>query len=466
MEEDPAKKKSRSERFKDHLMTDLASQREDEVDSCFSPTNKRFRGFSTDLEKPYLRLTSAPKATIVRPLKVLRQALEMVKQKYIGNEDYAYACEQLKSIRQDLTVQSISNRFAAHVYETHARIALECGDLEEYNQCQSRLQDMKHKGVLVSIDEFDCYRILHALFRDNKLELIGVLRQRANNNEFAADRSAVQYSLQVVKAVRTGDTKAFFRLYSAAPHLSGYLMDYLVLKMRQLAYGKILKSNLTVPLVHVQLELGFETPKKCHKFLKEHGAVMRKCSSEEGEGSGSGICSGHGTGVVSKPSSSSSSSSSSSAPEKTLLTELEVDCRASPAVAHPFASLPFSGCVGASSSSSAVSAGAGSASSNSDQSLKQTGISLADIRKSKEDKKASKKSLKRSRDMMLQSGGGGSGGGSGSNYGSRVDRGPIVTGASNGSNNNSNKNNNGAGGKKNKFSKQDKQAKKKHKSSR
>lgn len=134
----------------------------------------------------------------MRPLPVLKLALENVKVHFLEKEDYAYACDQLKSIRQDLTVrlvsiscsacslieclqqvQNIKNRFTAHVYETHARIALETGDLSEYNQCQSQLQTLRHHGVRISGDEFDSYRLLHALMQNNKLEIAGALKDLA-----------------------------------------------------------------------------------------------------------------------------------------------------------------------------------------------------------------------------------------------------------------------------------------------
>jgi hypothetical protein len=72
-------------------------------------------------------------------------------------------------------VQNIRNRFAAHVYETHARIALEAGDLDEYNQCQSCLRSLRHHGVPISADEFDAYKLLHALLRRNHIEIASTL---------------------------------------------------------------------------------------------------------------------------------------------------------------------------------------------------------------------------------------------------------------------------------------------------
>lgn len=58
---------------------------------------------------------------------------------------------------------------------------MESGDLEEYNQCQSRLQEMKRRGITISADEFHCYRLLHALYRGNKLEVISTLCEIARN---------------------------------------------------------------------------------------------------------------------------------------------------------------------------------------------------------------------------------------------------------------------------------------------
>ena len=108
--------------------------------------NRKAVGTSLELEKSYLRLTSAPSASVVRPPRVLKEALELVKQKWRKNRDYAYVNDQLKAIRQDLTVQQKRGGvLASEVYETHARVALECGDWAEYNQCQTVLRELHAK---------------------------------------------------------------------------------------------------------------------------------------------------------------------------------------------------------------------------------------------------------------------------------------------------------------------------------
>lgn len=75
------------------------------LDSRSGRPGATLRGNSQALEKSYARLTSLPNAADVRPLPVLRQSFQLVMRRWTEERDYAYVREQLKAIRQDLTVQ-------------------------------------------------------------------------------------------------------------------------------------------------------------------------------------------------------------------------------------------------------------------------------------------------------------------------------------------------------------------------
>ena len=53
----------------------------------------------------------APDPSTVRPTEVLAKAMENIKNRWKEKQDYTYVCEQLKSVRQDLTVQTFPSVF-------------------------------------------------------------------------------------------------------------------------------------------------------------------------------------------------------------------------------------------------------------------------------------------------------------------------------------------------------------------
>ena len=196
-------------------------------------------GRSQKLEKNYFRLTSAPNPDTVRPLEVLRKTLELLKRKWKEESNYTYICDQFKSLRQDLTVQHIKNDFTVNVYEIHARIALEKGDLGEYNQCQTQLRALYDQNLGGHPTEFKAYRILYFIHTCNRTDLNDVLSDLT-----AADKgdAAVKHALDVRSSLALGNYHRFFQLYLDTPNMGAYLMDMFVARERLAALARICKA--------------------------------------------------------------------------------------------------------------------------------------------------------------------------------------------------------------------------------
>ncbi|RKP24142.1 SAC3/GANP/Nin1/mts3/eIF-3 p25 family-domain-containing protein, partial [Syncephalis pseudoplumigaleata] len=225
-------------------------------------------GTSQQLEKRYLRLTSAPDPTTVRPLPVLEKSLAFIRQRWQEKASYAYLCDQLKAVRQDLTVQRIKNEFTVAVYQIHGRLALEHGDLGEYNQCQTQLRQLYEYNIPGDDMEFLAYRILYMLHTRNSADIIAALATMTAEQK--AD-PAVRHALDVRSAIATSNYHRLFQLYASAPNYGRFLMNQFVERERLNALAIICRAYLPhIDAAYVQKELGFDTLEDFTTFLCEH----------------------------------------------------------------------------------------------------------------------------------------------------------------------------------------------------
>ena len=227
---------------------------------------KRLVGTCQSIEKDYFRLTSQPHPSTVRPPHVLVKSLANVKAKWKTNPGdfdspgYHYAREQLKSIRQDLTVQHIRDKLAVETYETHARVALEVNDSAEFTACHTRLKRLYSEGIEGNREEFCAYGLLLAQSTAGVGRGKGVLAganlvselSDISNDDTCLEHPFVTHALAVSRAFRQGDFYSFGSLYAKAPRMSPYLMDKMLPRMRLWAFQALQQAYKPTP---VPLEL-------------------------------------------------------------------------------------------------------------------------------------------------------------------------------------------------------------------
>lgn len=82
------------------------------------------------------------------------------------------------------------------------------------------------------------------------------------------------HALSVVRAVVDHDYRTFFRLYDSAPHMSAYLMDFLVKRVRESCYDRVIAAyRPNVSVEQLREWLCFADLSETRRFLNQQDVV-------------------------------------------------------------------------------------------------------------------------------------------------------------------------------------------------
>ncbi len=165
------------------------------------------------------------------------------------------------------------------VYETHARVALESNDLNEYNQCQTQLKSLYLSGLKGAEIEFIAYRILYYIYLQGNKSYTGgnsdmTILLSSLTQEAVID-PAVAHALEVRKAIQADNYHQFFVLLKETPNLGKHILNNMVDDMRLKALQRMAKAyRPTIEVDFVVQEIGFDKLVKGKAFIQHLGCKL------------------------------------------------------------------------------------------------------------------------------------------------------------------------------------------------
>ena len=305
MKIDPSEESSRSFSFSESSSKKFGKKRkanelELEIDHNIihtpSEEQKPIVGTCMTMYKEYVRATDIPDPSEIRPAHILQKWLNHLKGKWeegtgykwdssgiLQNDlspkiltytsilnvvsdperkkklssDYDFMLSQLKAIRNDMNAQRIEGLLYIDLYETHAKIALQCGDTNEFNICQTKLNEAYNESMVGSERthfEFLYYRLLYCIFEDSNsvLKIMNSLTKEEKAHLW------IRFALKIRETLATRNYHLFFLLFLRAPGMGKFLIQQYINRERVKALRLIIACFR--PTVHIDFlakELGF-----------------------------------------------------------------------------------------------------------------------------------------------------------------------------------------------------------------
>ncbi|EKE42059.1 hypothetical protein ENUP19_0037G0032 [Entamoeba nuttalli] len=233
-------------------------------------------GCSKSLEKSYYRLKGEPKLDEIRNEETLKTALNFVLMKYKKNKDYAYLCDQLKGIRQDITVQRINNDFTVLVYKVHAKYSIQHKDVSEFNQCISVLmhlfKELQYPAEDESVLMFTSFQILYTAYVNSLFQFKAIVDTLP---ETVKANIGIQIAINVSIAYFNDDPYTFFIIYKRAPKLLKKVIYSIIERMQFKTIQMIcLSYRPSISLKKLKDDLCFDSLSSLSQFITKHKLIL------------------------------------------------------------------------------------------------------------------------------------------------------------------------------------------------